>query len=217
MTRTARIALALLSPWILVAAVGCSTAGTPEDDGVDAVQSALELDDGGFDLETVEEPMFGIADFESWYADIDPLTETMDGDAPLELDPADEPPDGACAHGFVQGRYRHLRERMGVGRGRILNADREVIGHFRMIWGTRRDGTHVAFGKAIDLEGNARAVFRGVADDGHFRGQWARHNGNHGVMGGRYGNPRRIPGGVMAGRWHRVDCDDATAEVEEIL
>jgi len=215
MTHPARIALAALSPFILTAAIGCSTAGTPEDDGVEAVQSALELDDGGFDLETVEEPMFGIGDFESWFADLDPLTEPMAAD--LAIDPNDEAPEGACAHGFLQGRYRHLRARMGVGRGRILNADREVVGHFRMIWGTRRDGTHVAFGKAIDLEGNARGVFRGVAEDGHFRGQWLRRNGNHGVIAGRYGNPDRIPGGVLVGRWHRVQCDDPSLEAEEVL
>jgi len=210
MTRTARIALFASSSFAL-AVTACSTAGAPEDESIESVESALEMEDGGFDTETPEAPMFGMEDFESWFADVDPMTEPMDGDRAL-LPEGDPEEDGACAHGRLLGRYRQLREGLGVGRGRVLGPEGRVIGHIRFIWGTRRDGSHVAFGKLIDLEGNARGLFRGVAEDGEFHGRWIRRNGNHGVLGGRYGNPERLPGGVFAGRWHRVDCDEADVE-----
>lgn len=211
MTRTARIALALSSSFALTAWGACSSAGTPDDGSIESVEAALEMEDGGFDTETPEAPMFGMEDFESWFSDVDPLTEPMDGDRPL-LAEGDGVPDDACAHGRLMGRYRELREGLGVGRGRVVGPEGRVLGHIRFIWGTRRDGTHVAFGKLIDLEGNPRGLFRGVAEDGEFRGQWIRRNGNHGVMAGRYADPRRLPGGIFAGRWHRVDCDEAEAE-----
>lgn len=205
MTRTAHITFIASSIFALAALGGCSNATTPEDESIASVEAALEMEDGGFDTETPEAPMFGMEDFESWFADVDPMTETLEGDAIL---PGDEAPEGACAHGRLQGRTRKLREGLGVGRGRVQNADGDVIGHIRFIWGTRRDGSKVAFGKLIDLEGRARGVFRGVAEDGEFHGRWIRRNGNHGVLGGRYGNPSERPGGVFMGRWHRVDCDD---------
>ena len=212
MNRTARFALATLSPWILSALVGCSAAGTPEESDVDSVAAALELEDGGFDAESPEAPMFGMEDFESWFSDVDPLTVELAGERVDAADPAGTPDEDACAHGRLQGRYRELRDGVGVGRGRVVGPEGRVLGHIRFIWGTRRDGTKVAFGKLIDLEGNARGVFRGVADDGEFHGQWLRRNGNHGVMAGRYGDPRRLPGGIFLGRWHRVECDDADVE-----
>jgi hypothetical protein len=209
MTRTARISL---FGTLILALAACSTASSPDDESIASVEAALELEDGGFDTETPEAPMFGYEDFEqAWMDDLDPMTEPLAGDAPL-VRPDQEPPEDACAHGRLQGRFRELRDGLGVGRGRVLGPEGRVIGHMRFIWGTRRDGTHVAFGKVIDLEGRARGVFRGVAQDGEFHGRWVRRNGNHGVMAGRYFDPRRLPGGVFAGRWHRVDCDEDEEE-----
>lgn len=212
MTRTSRLTLAALT-WTF-AAIGCSNATTPDDESVAGVEAALEMEDGNFDVETPEAPMFGIDGFESWFDDLDPMTETLEADAIL---PGDEMPDGTCAHGFLQGRTRRLgREgdrEVGVGRGRVLNAEREVIGHVRFIWGTRRDGSKVAFGKLIGRDGEAHGIFRGHAEDGQFRGEWIRRNGNHGVMAGRYGaGDPEVRGGIFAGRWRRVACDPSTED-----
>jgi hypothetical protein len=51
-----------------------------------------------------------------------------------------------CEHGFLRGRWVALREHAGVYRGMIANADGELTGHIRGIWGEKQDGTKVMFG-----------------------------------------------------------------------
>lgn len=197
--------------------VGCGSTGTIDE--VDSVQAALEQEDGGFD-DGDEAPMFGEdAEFDEA---LDPanLPEAVDPERiheALALLPEPDVTD-PCDVGGLIGRYRHLRPGMGVGRGLVVDAERNVIGHIKLIWGTRRDGTKVAFGKYINLEGRPMALFAGRADEGEFEGRWVNRAGDRGGMRGRYGDPSpevraengdphpNAPGGVFAGRWAEHTC-----------
>lgn len=204
--------LALLA---LAMATGC--AATTED-SVDSVQAALESDDAfdanadGLDINENYLAQDELQDLDAMIGDeaeIEAMDVELVDSGDVAVEPIDDvPPEDACAHGGLIGRYISLRPGMGVARGRVFGADRELIGHARFIWGTRRDGTHVILGKYVDLDRRPVALFRGTAEDGHFRGHWIASNRNIGVARGRYGDPDPTTrGGVFAGRWARTNCD----------
>jgi len=112
----------------------------------------------------------------------------------------------ACDHGFMRGRWRALREGLGVYRGVVANSDGQVAGHIRGIWGVRRDGTHVMFGKFIDTDGHFRGILAGRYDAGHWQARWIVQSGDHGVAGGVYFDAPNLPGGVFLGRWAETSC-----------
>lgn len=196
--------------------VGCAAQSV---DDVDSVQAALEQENGGFD-DADEAPMFGEDPEFAEALDPENLPEGVSREriqAALEQLPEPDVSD-PCDVGGLLGRYIALRRGMGVGRGIVVDADRSVIGHVKLIWGTRRDGTKVAFGKYVDLEGRAMALFGGRADEGELEGRWVHRSGDQGGMRGRYGDPSPelraehgdphpdAPGGVFAGRWAERTC-----------
>ncbi|HSD86469.1 MAG TPA: hypothetical protein VLB44_03105 [Kofleriaceae bacterium] len=132
---------------------------------------------------------------------------------PLSIDAGDgkrvvaiELRDHDCEHGFLRGRWRSIREGLGVYRGMIANADGEVTGHIRGVWGQRENGERVMFGKFIATDGSFRGLVVGTYDAGHFRAKWLTAAGEHGVLGGMYIDSPNVAGGVFAGRWADASC-----------
>jgi hypothetical protein len=114
----------------------------------------------------------------------------------------------ACDHGFMRGRWHALRDNLGGFRGIVTDADGAPIGHMRGIYGTRRNGEQVFFGKYINNEGQFRGIFAGHYRDGNFVGRWITRAGEHGRLGGHYRESLPGPevGGVYVGRWAETSC-----------
>lgn len=112
----------------------------------------------------------------------------------------------ACDHGFMRGRWVALRPGLGVYRGVVADADGDVAGHIRGIWGQRRNGDHVMFGKFIDTAGRFRGILAGTYENGHFRTRWIVRSGDHGVAGGVYFDAPDVRGGMFVGRWAETSC-----------
>ena len=113
-----------------------------------------------------------------------------------------------CDHGFMRGRWHALRPGLGGFRGIVTDADGAPIGHMRGIYGTRRNGEQVFFGKFINREGQFRGIFAGHYRDGSFVGRWLTRDGEHGRLGGHYRESLPGPevGGVYMGRWAETSC-----------
>lgn len=113
-----------------------------------------------------------------------------------------------CDHGFMRGRWHALRQGVGAFRGIITNADGEPIGHMRGIYGQRRNGEQVFFGKFIGEDGAFRGLFAGHYRDGNFVGRWLTRAGEHGRLGGHYRESLPGPevGGMYMGRWAETSC-----------
>jgi hypothetical protein len=110
-----------------------------------------------------------------------------------------------CASGFLVGRWRALRDDLGVFHGRVSGDHGAPLGHVRGIWGhAPRADKNVFFGKYINHDGEFRGLFGGVYGDGHLRGIWgAREPAAAGVIAGRYGEGRVSDDGkgVFLGRF----------------
>jgi hypothetical protein len=92
--------------------------------------------------------------------------------------------------------------------GVVGSADGDPRGHVRGIYGVRRNGEHVFFGKFIDRDGRFRGIMRGHYRDGEFAGRWVVRSGDHGRLHGFY---RDRPdddrlGGAWAARWAETSC-----------
>ncbi len=68
-----------------------------------------------------------------------------------------------CAHVLLTARWASATRGNLDGRlvGRVFAPQGTLLGHWRGFTGTRRDGTRVLFGKAIDPDGNALALLQG--------------------------------------------------------
>jgi hypothetical protein len=121
------------------------------------------------------------------------------------------PVDG-CEHGFLAGRWHKVAEHRGRLVGRVMDADGVRIGHMRGIYGRRRSGEAVFFGKFIDRDGRFRGIFRGRYGEGHFEGRWLTRTGEAGALGGEYRETLPGPevGGHFLGRWAEHRCDVPT-------
>jgi len=111
-----------------------------------------------------------------------------------------------CDHGFLRGRWVALRPGMGVYRGIVANADGELAGHIRGIWGQRKNGDKVMFGKFIDTEGRFRGILAGTYEAGRWHARWIVASGDHGVAGGLYFDAPNVRGGGFLGRWAETSC-----------
>ncbi|HUQ03172.1 MAG TPA: hypothetical protein VM261_11805 [Kofleriaceae bacterium] len=113
-----------------------------------------------------------------------------------------------CDHGFMRGRWHALREGVGAFRGIVTDEDGTPIGHMRGIYGHRRNGEQVYFGKYINREGQFRGIFAGHYRDGGFVGRWMTRAGEHGRLGGNYREslPGPEAGGAFMGRWAETSC-----------
>jgi hypothetical protein len=113
-----------------------------------------------------------------------------------------------CDRGFMRGRWHQLRPGLGVYLGVVADADGNRIGHVRGIYGVRRNGEHVMFGKFVGLDGRFRGILAGHYRDGEFRGRWLSRAGEAGRYGGAYreGIPGPEVGGAWVGRWAETTC-----------
>ncbi len=118
-------------------------------------------------------------------------------------------PIDVCDRGFLAGRWHKVRDGRGRLLGKVTDDEGRPIGHIRGIFGVRRNGEHVFFGKYINLEGEFKGIFKGEYGDGSFKGRWLHRSGDHGVLGGHYRESLPGPevGGHFAGRWAETSCN----------
>lgn len=114
-----------------------------------------------------------------------------------------------CDHGRLRGRWHQVAPNRGRFVGGVSNADGDPVGHIRGIYGERRSGDKVFFGKYINRAGQFRGIFRGTYEDGHFQGRWITRAGEVGALGGEYREsiPGPRTGGHFLGRWTELRCD----------
>jgi hypothetical protein len=111
-----------------------------------------------------------------------------------------------CDHGFLRGRWHALAPDAGRYVGLVLGSDGEPAGHLRGIYGTRRSGEAVFFGKLIGPGGEFRGLVRGSYDAGHFQGRWLDRGGDRGVVQGGYRAGDTLRAGHLLGRWAEASC-----------
>lgn len=112
----------------------------------------------------------------------------------------------ACDHGFVRGRWRAMAPNAGHYAGLVLDEGGAPAGHIRGIYGQRRNGEPVFFGKFINRDGGFRGIVRGTYDARHFDGRWLDRGGDHGVIHGIYRAGDSLRGGQFLGRWAETSC-----------
>jgi hypothetical protein len=112
-----------------------------------------------------------------------------------------------CDHGFLRGRWRALAPNAGHYVGLVVDSEGAPAGHIRGIYGKRKDGTSMFFGKLIGPEGRFRGILRGTYDDGHFDGRWLDRGGDHGVARGLFRAGEALRAGQFLGRWAEAGCE----------
>ncbi len=113
-----------------------------------------------------------------------------------------------CENGTMRGHWLQLGRGFGVFRGRVSDDDGQLTGHMKGLYGVRRNGERVFFGKYIGRTGQFRGIFAGTYRAGHFAGRWLSRAGEHGVLGGVYREslPGARKGGGYLGRWAETSC-----------
>ena len=114
----------------------------------------------------------------------------------------------ACDAGFMRGRWHALSSHLGNYLGVVTNEDGERVGHVRGIFGQRRNGDAVLFGKFIDREGHFRGLLVGSYADGQYRARWIDRQGDHGAAHGAYFEGATATSGTFLGRWAETSCSD---------
>lgn len=112
----------------------------------------------------------------------------------------------ACDRGFVRGRWHAMTPNAGHYAGLVLDPDGEPTGHIRGIYGQRRNGEAVFFGKFIARSGGFRGIVRGTYDEGHFDGRWLDRAGDRGAIHGLYRGASTLRAGHFLGRWAEATC-----------
>ena len=113
----------------------------------------------------------------------------------------------ACAHGVMRGRWHAMAPNAGVYLGVVANAAGEPIGHVRGIYGERRNGDSVLFGKFIDRDGRFTGVINGNYHDGAFEARWLDRQGDHGLVKGVFFEGATLRAGAYVARWAETSCD----------
>jgi len=112
-----------------------------------------------------------------------------------------------CAHGVMRGRWHAMAPNAGVYLGVVANAAGQPIGHVRGIYGERRNGDSVMFGKFIDRDGRFTGVISGNYHDGAFEARWLDRQGDRGVLEGLFFDGPSLRGGAYVARWAATSCD----------
>ncbi len=117
-----------------------------------------------------------------------------------------------CASGTLGGRWHRVARDRGRLLGQVRDADGELSGHLRGVYGQRANGNRVFFGKYINQDGEFRGIFAGRYQAGHFGGLWMTRAGEVGALGGRYRETIAGPevGGHFLGRWAERRCNVST-------
>lgn len=114
----------------------------------------------------------------------------------------------ACDAGFMRGRWRSLSSQLGTFLGVVTDEDGLRTGHVRGIFGQRRNGDAVLFGKFIDHEGHFRGLLIGTYADGQYTARWLDRQGDHGTAHGAYFAGATAAAGHFLGRWAETSCSD---------
>lgn len=114
----------------------------------------------------------------------------------------------ACDAGFMRGRWHALSSHLGTYLGVVTNEDGERVGHVRGVFGQRRNGDAVVFGKFIDHEGHFRGLMVGTYANGQYRTRWLDRQGDHGTAHGAYFEGSTEASGHFLGRWAESTCSD---------
>lgn len=112
----------------------------------------------------------------------------------------------ACDRGFMRGRFHALSPHLGRFLGVVTDENGERIGHVRGVYGQRRNGDSVLFGKFIDRDGHFRGLLAGTFDDGRYRARWIDRQGDHGTAHGAYFEGATASAGLFLGRWAETSC-----------
>ncbi len=136
----------------------------------------------------------------------------------------------ACHEGFVRGHWTVISaatnapapstaaaavggREIGIFHGRFMDGKGELEGTMRGVFGARKDGKNLFFGKVIDLDGNFKALIAGTYGNGEFHGRLLLSDGHvvDGVVHGRYrddGDGDTTPDGGFLGRWSEKCAED---------
>lgn len=111
-----------------------------------------------------------------------------------------------CDRGFMRGRWHALAPHLGRFLGLVTDEDGEPAGHVRGVFGQRRNGDPVLFGKFIDREGGFRGILAGTFENGQYHARWIDRQGDHGVADGVYFEGATPSSGGFLGRWAETSC-----------
>jgi hypothetical protein len=116
--------------------------------------------------------------------------------------------DDVCHGGFMRGRWHALTANLGVFHGFVVDRDGSPIGHVRGMYGHRRNGDAVVFGKFIDRDGKFVGLIVGTYDSGELKARWIDRAGDHGAIHGKYFESTEIRGGGFVARWAETSCSE---------
>lgn len=192
--RTHRI---LIQTALFVSAALALACGGPEnDESVEGIQNALELSDGGFDMDD-ELPAFGLGELDLQDIDVnqlqvveEPNLETYTG---VAADPGTSQTlpgtqSNPCPHGFLKGLWAPVAKGKDVGvfKGKWVTQNGKVQGWLKGIYGKNKLGHGVFFGKYIDTTGTFMGLLKGFYGNGYFKGVWHGKAGLDGALLGVY-------------------------------
>jgi hypothetical protein len=112
----------------------------------------------------------------------------------------------ACDSGFMRGRWHALSAHLGKFLGVVTDEDGQAVGHVRGVFGQRRNGDSVLFGKFIDREGKFRGLLVGAFANGEYHARWVDRQGEHGTAHGTYVEGATATAGQFLGRWAESSC-----------
>jgi len=112
----------------------------------------------------------------------------------------------ACDRGFMRGRWHALSAHLGRFLGVVTDENGAPVGHVRGIYGERRNGDSVLFGKFIDGAGHFRGLLAGTFDNGQYQARWIDRQGAHGTAHGEYAEGATATAGHFLGRWAESSC-----------
>jgi hypothetical protein len=112
----------------------------------------------------------------------------------------------ACDRGFMRGRWHALSAHLGRFLGVVTDENGAPVGHVRGIYGQRRNGDSVLFGKFIDRDGHFRGLLAGTFDNGRYQARWIDRQGEHGTAHGAYFEGATATAGHFLGRWAESSC-----------
>ncbi len=126
-----------------------------------------------------------------------------------------------CEEGFLQGRWITAADTTSLGKfyGQWVDADGEIAGYLKGIWGKRRDGAKVLFGKYVPAGGGFGGVLVGTYGNGEYKARIL--DKSQAVLGWLRGayvmatGPERT-GGYMAGEWS-IHCPDDVEGVRDVM
>ncbi len=105
--------------------------------------------------------------------------------------------------GFIVGHWKRFRNReLGRFKGLWVDAAGRIVGAMKGIFGQRRDGKKLFFGKWISVGGIFRGILMGGYENGQFKGKWInRLRNKEGTLDGAYLNGYR---GFYLGAFHTL-------------